>query len=224
MGSRGRGWLALAVLAGLGYLHAQGQGWVWLALACKAVPVLALLAWLWPGRGLRYTRGILAGLGFSLLGDIALAWPADGFVAGLGSFLLAHLCYIAAYSGDSRQPGWPWLLLALAVAGPALAWLLLPGGAGPLWPAVVAYAAALAGMLWRAGARYAAIAGASGWLALAGASLFVLSDTLIGSQRFVMPGADFTVPIILSYWLAQWAIAASARYHPGATAMRQSGA
>ena len=46
----------------------------------------------------RYAGFILAGLVFSLAGDVFLMLPSDQFMAGLVSFLIAHLFYIAAFT------------------------------------------------------------------------------------------------------------------------------
>ena len=45
-----------------------------------------------------YALAILVGLACSLAGDIFLMLPGDRFIAGLLSFLLAHLAYIAAFA------------------------------------------------------------------------------------------------------------------------------
>src|ERR1700755_1182197 len=44
-----------------------------------------------------YQTAILVGLGLSLIGDIFLIFDKQMFVPGLVVFLLAHLCYIAAF-------------------------------------------------------------------------------------------------------------------------------
>ena len=65
-------------------------------------------------------------------------------------------------------------------------------------------------MLWRALARVGVVPPRSAWLAAGGAALFVLSDSLIGINRFVAPFEGARHAIILSYWLGQFGIAASA--------------
>ena len=42
------------------------------------------------------------GLLLSLLGDIALLWPQQGFLPGLMAFLLAHIAYIVAFTREHR--------------------------------------------------------------------------------------------------------------------------
>ena len=45
----------------------------------------------------RYKQAIIAGLFFSLVGDVLLILPQDVFILGLISFLVAHLFYIGAF-------------------------------------------------------------------------------------------------------------------------------
>jgi uncharacterized membrane protein YhhN len=66
-------------------------------------------------------------------------------------------------------------------------------------------------MLWRALARLGTgVPKRSALLAAAGAVAFVFSDSVIGIDRFAMPFKAAPYVIILSYWLGQWGIAASA--------------
>ncbi|AOE86849.1 membrane protein [Pseudomonas sp. TCU-HL1] len=65
-------------------------------------------------------------------------------------------------------------------------------------------------MLWRALARLGTgLDRQSTAQAAGGEALFVLSDSLIGINRFVSPFDGASYLIILSYWLGQWGIAAS---------------
>src|SRR5690606_39451064 len=59
---------------------------------------------------------------FSVAGDIFLVLPQNRFLAGLVSFFLAHLMYIAAFS--TRRAGWG-LLEAAVLSGLAVVGLLL---------------------------------------------------------------------------------------------------
>ena len=45
----------------------------------------------------------LAGLLFSLVGDVSLMLPNERFIQGLVSFLVAHLCYIVAFTFESGR-------------------------------------------------------------------------------------------------------------------------
>ncbi|WAC43600.1 lysoplasmalogenase [Pseudomonas sp. SL4(2022)] len=193
------------------FLYARFDGLSELGLLSKGIPVIALLLWLRTAPSSLYRRWISLGLLASLAGDILLDWPVDLFVFGLGAFLLAHLAYLRAYLSDCTQPAWLALLLALSTGGTMFA-ILASANLGPLLIPVACYALAISAMLWRALARLGqpGLNTDSTRLAAAGAALFVLSDSLIGINRFVAPFEAAPLAIMLSYWLGQWAIAASA--------------
>lgn len=203
-------WLLLGLAGAAVFLYGRISGDTQLSLLSKGIPVIALLLWLRHAPAGVYRRWIGIGLLFSLAGDILLDWPGDLFVFGLGAFLLAHLAYLRAYFSDSRRLALPALLLALLFGGGMFA-LLASNGLGELLIPVACYSTVISLMLWRALARlgHTDLPLRSTWLAAGGAVLFVISDSLIGVDRFVssFPAAPYA--IILSYWLGQWGIAAS---------------
>ncbi|MBC3347536.1 lysoplasmalogenase [Pseudomonas sp. SWRI196] len=204
------GWLILALMGAATYVYGLTVHATLLCLLVKPMPVLALLGWLHDAPPSEYRRWISLGLIFSLVGDVLLAWPGDLFVFGLGAFLLAHLAYLKAYLSDCRRPA----LLSLALAsglGATLLGILISSGLGPLLVPVIVYGLAISAMLWRALARLGTeVPERSAWLAAAGAMAFVFSDSVIGINRFVAPFHAAPYLIIISYWLGQWGIAASA--------------
>lgn len=202
----------LLVAVGLGAAVAYLAGLYWglgaLRVAAKPIPVLCLAIWT-ATQGGAYAAAIAAGLFASLVGDVLLELPGR-FLGGLGAFLVAHLCYTAAFCVATRE-----LLLARATPFAAygvLTFALLQPGLGTLALPVAVYAIAISAMMWRAAAclgraeRRAAAA-----LALGGAVSFALSDTLIAFDRFRSPIAGVRYPIILLYWIGQLGIALSAR-------------
>lgn len=203
-------YLLLALLGAAALLYARLSGLSELGLLSKGIPVIALLLWLRTAPSGLYRRWIGLGLLCSLAGDILLDWPGDLFVFGLGAFLLAHLAYLRAYLSDCKQPAWLALLLALGTGG-AMLTILASANLGPLLIPVACYTLAISAMLWRALARLGqkGLNTSSTHLAAAGAAMFVLSDSLIGINRFVAPFDAAPLAIMLSYWLGQWAIAAS---------------
>ncbi|MEL4166408.1 lysoplasmalogenase [Pseudomonas sp. ZS001] len=204
------GWLILALMGAATYLYGLSVHASLLCLLVKPMPVLALLGWLHDAPPGDYRRWISLGLIFSLAGDVLLAWPGDLFVFGLGAFLLAHLAYLKAYLSDCRRPALLPLALALGIGAVLLA-ILVSSGLGPLLVPVVIYGLVISAMLWRALARLGAnVPKRSAGLAAAGALAFVFSDSLIGINRFVHPFHAAPYLIIISYWLGQWGITASA--------------
>ena len=197
---------ALAVVAAILYLWGLAFDAPAVRLLSKPVPALALAVLVRWGRRDGYATALTTGLALSALGDVLLEVPGH-FVAGLATFLCAHLAYTAAFLLDERR-------LRLERALPFALWLLaafvwIRPGLGEMTVPVVVYMLAIGTMMWRAAARWGDHPGATA--ALAGAVLFGLSDTLIAIDRFraPLPGAPYA--IILMYWAGQAGIAASAR-------------
>ena len=210
-------WLLFALISGLVFIYGLYIDSTALRLLTKGLPVIALIFWLRSAPQGEYRRWISIGLLFSLGGDILLDIPetqlANQFVLGLGSFLIGHLAYVVAYTSDTRKLAPMALLIALACGG-SMFWVLnsKPEGLGPLLIPVALYALTITAMLWRALARLGVdgIPRNSALLAAAGALLFVISDSMIGINRFVQPFDEARYAIIITYWLGQYGIAASA--------------
>jgi len=149
-------------------------------------------------------------LALSLIGDAFLALPGDRFMPGLVAFLLAHLCYIAAFLQETRR-------LKLLRLPPYAVWVgglylfLLPS-LGEMAVPVGIYSAVITAMMWRAGALLGRRQAERWQLAASfGATLFGLSDSVLAVMRFhgAFPyGGAF---LILAYWLGQAGIALSAK-------------
>jgi uncharacterized membrane protein YhhN len=153
-------------------------------------------------------RWILAGLVFSLAGDVLLMLPQDRFAAGLASFLVAHLCYIAGFSHGVGFGRSPWLLVPLLVAA-GLVYRRLSPKLGALRAPVLVYMAVLMAMAWQALARAIALPGLGPSLAAAGACLFVVSDSVLALARFDRKRAGSQAAVYGTYFAAQWLIALS---------------
>jgi uncharacterized membrane protein YhhN len=196
--SLANGTLLLSVAAALLYLPVQGRPPSLRRTIVKtaAVALLAVLAW-------------IAG------GPLLLVAAQEGetpFLAGLASFLAAHLAYVALFlsaGGDAAMlTAEPWrLALALLAAAGAVVLLrrLLPAAGPAMRVPVAVYAAAILAMLWAAATVPAPII-------LAGAALFVLSDSLLAIGRFLLPPDLPRQPatgaaVWVFYYLAQAAIA-----------------
>lgn len=211
--------VAMAALAIVGaFLQGEGR---WLHWSAKPATTLLIAAIAWqarPAADAFYRRAVLAGMLLSCVGDIALMLPMDAFVPGLVAFLLAHLCYIAAFRAGLRAGRG---LLAAFVLLATFASINVAG----LWPhlplpmrvPVLAYVVVLALMAVLALARYwkrpqpdAVQASSARWAAM-GALLFVASDSLLAWDRFGggLPLASLLV--LSTYYAAQYAIARSVR-------------
>jgi uncharacterized membrane protein YhhN len=204
---------AALVSAALAMLSAPLDS-AWLNFVFKPLTTLLIIAYAWPrGRTKALARRwVLAGLGLSLCGDVALLWPQQGFLPGLLSFLLAHLCYLAAFTRGGVRLAARWLpFVGYALLAGALLWRLWPGVPSALRVPVLLYVVCLASMAAQAAvlgllARGTAQQSGAARLALGGL-LFVASDALLAVNRFAVPLPYAGVWILASYWLAQWCIA-----------------
>lgn len=187
-----------AALAGLEVVHD----------VAKPLATALLIAAVWQRGHDRRDPGfapvLAAGLAFSLAGDVALMF-AGLFIPGLVAFLGAHLCYIALF-----KRGVPWLpsrpaLAATLVAAWSLYVFLFPGLDAVLRVAVAVYATTIAVMAAQAIGRAVVLRHGHG--AAAGAVLFMVSDSLLATDRFAHPLPLAQLWVLATYWAAQWLIA-----------------
>jgi uncharacterized membrane protein YhhN len=203
----------LAFASAVSCIRAERRGSRRALYVSKPATMLCVIAIAALGRGSAtdpYALAILAGLVFSLAGDVWLMLPSDRFTAGLASFLVAHLCYVAAFAGPTGpRGGWLGLLLFAGAASWTLA-LLLPGvRGGALRVAVVLYVANIAAMGWQASERALDLADPGAWLAAAGALLFLGSDSALAWNRFRRPLRGAETWVLSTYFGGQWLIALS---------------
>lgn len=192
--------LGLSAAASLAYLlfPKWAPGSLEIVLKGLSVTLLALIAF-------QANRRLLAlGLLISSLGDVLLACGRDLFLGGLAAFLCAHLVYIvlfvrrrAGVAAAPAQLAFPAFLLVFGLAfgawlAPALGALRVP---------VFCYIAAIVGMVAAASrANYG-----SRWV-LAGAVLFLISDSLLGAGRFKTPIPLGGLLVWITYYAGQCGI------------------
>ena len=130
---------------------------------------------------------LVAGLGFSAVGDFALSRPGQrAFLTGMLAFALAHLAYVVAMigAGASLNAGlWPAILVMVLIGASTEFWLRPHTGALK-WP-VRGYVLIILVMAITALALPAIRHGA-----LWGALLFVLSDLVLSIETFVLSQDD----------------------------------
>lgn len=158
-----------------------------------------------------YRTLLIVGLVLSLCGDVCLMFENNrAFLGGLSSFLLAHLLFAWAFVADLGGSFiLPWWSAAFVIYGIGFAWLLVPR-AGALAAPVVVYGAILMAMAITASIRWATLDTTASLYALIGASLFVISDSVLGLRKFVGPYFGAQGAILSTYWLSIGLIAMSA--------------
>lgn len=172
-----------AALPAVAIVHivALASGQEWLSLLTKPFIMLVLaLALVWSIRRLTAAAvTALVAILCSWAGDIALMIPGQlAFGVGILFFMLAQAGYVVLFVRHlrtrKRPPAWALVYVVWLVAGVAL---LSQQDMGALYPAVVLYAIVI-------GAMAAASTMTTPTIAVGGA-LFLVSDSLIGLDRFV---------------------------------------
>jgi uncharacterized membrane protein YhhN len=216
----------LYALAGLGTAYAVAAGSHTLEFICKPLLMIVLSSWFFFNTrkyGDRFTLMIQIGLFFSLIGDIALMFQyVDDFffVIGLGAFLLVQLFYAIAFVRNiGETPGIDglWLSSAIALsivlAAIGFGWNLIPRLDDRMVGPVTFYIIAIASMGVLAAFRYMRTYPRSFWLVLFGAALFIVSDMVLATNRFLRPLSWGPPVTIITYALAQFLIAAGCLVH-----------
>ncbi|MDH5205828.1 MAG: lysoplasmalogenase family protein [Hylemonella sp.] len=174
---------------------------------CKPLPLLFALGRVIHAAPSGGARGLLlVALAASLAGDIFLMLPPGYFVAGLLSFLLAHLAYLALF-----RRGLPWfasrialvLSLVYGAAVCAVLWTDLPA---PLRAPVAIYVLAITLMVAQAVGRARLHPCPGATRVAVGAGLFLLSDTLLALDRYTMPLPQASFWVLATYYAAQFLI------------------
>ena len=152
---------------------------------------------------IRFELILALGLGFSMLGDVALMFEGY-FIAGLVAFLLAHLTYIALFKrGVSWFPS-RGALLATLLIGLGMYLFLWTGGLPPaLRVPVAAYVVVIALMAAQAIGRSRTSGDKASLMVAVGASVFMLSDALLAINRFVSPFPFAQLGVLITYYVAQ---------------------
>lgn len=135
-----------------------------------------------------------------LLGDVFLMLPRDAFVQGLASFAAAQLAFTVSFLTDEVHV--VRLVAALVVAVPVAVFLarrfvgaISRAGRADLVAPVVAYVIVISAMAVGSVSTGAVVA-------IVGALLFMVSDSLIAESRFVRPRPWHPVGIMITYHFA----------------------
>lgn len=197
-------WLIACTIALLSLtlqLRAESRGPRWQVYLFKPLTtsvIVAAAVWQATQTPSRLAIAIVAGLLFSLAGDVFLMLPRDHFIAGLVSFLLAHVAYIIAFglphNGLYIVPYALAALVVLRLLWPHLGRLRLP---------VLVYISVIV-LMAGCGAATRSL------LATIGVTLFVASDATLALNKFRAPFASAQSIVMITYVFAQLCIGMSA--------------
>ena len=143
---------------------------------------------------------LVIALVFCVAGDVFLMLPKDAFIPGLASFAVAQILFVVSFA--VREPTALRFGIGLVVVGVGAAFLarrfigaLRRAGQSSMIPPIILYVAVISAMV------VSAISGGSAW-SVAGAVLFLVSDSFIAEQRFVAPRRWQPMTVIVTYHAA----------------------
>lgn len=209
--------ISVIALSAILHLYAEYSGKRGMIYTFKPLTILLIGLIAFAGlliNGGEYPALILAGLGFSLLGDIFMMLVPKRFIEGLISFLIAHLFYISAFTGING-PGFTFYLFLFFLAYAAGMYSYLYPGLGKYRIAVIIYIVIITVMVWQAGEIMckSMINGGLDYIfsleIFAGAVLFVISDSALAVNKFRRKLPHSQTIIMTTYYLAQLLIACS---------------
>lgn len=163
--------------------------------------LIIVFAFLRSGSADVYENSILAGLVFSLAGDIFLMLDIKkAFLFGLVSFLIAHVFFLNAFIQNVTIFN---TSLLVPVAGYSIImYIALVKKLKSYRYPVLLYLVVITLMLWASLNRYYLYSSTENLLLLAGALLFVISDSVLALNKFRQPIAKGELIILLTYYSA----------------------
>ena len=194
----------LAILSGSAALHVVAKPLL--------MPVLLVYFYIETRKRGGVKHLIAGALFFSWIGDVVLLVDSrygSFFIYGLIAFLAAHLCYIAWFY-RARKPnaaaGFKPYASIFILAYMTVFYLTIYPFLGALWFPVLVYAVVITLMLVSSVHAYRLRSQPFGVICVAGTLLFAVSDSILATNRFVLPFAYAPLFIMLTYGIAQFLI------------------
>lgn len=214
--------LILFFIAALGELVAVAMGIEQLQWIFKPLIMLMLGAYYYT-HAPTIAKSVVVAIFFSWIGDVSLMFQGRNelyFMAGLGAFLVAHICYVMAYHQHierKEEAGFNGIQkfrfsLPIVLAGTGLITILY-AHLGALKMPVTIYAIVLMVMTLQALFRYGYTNSVSFWFVFVGAILFMISDSMIAVNKFLSSFELAGLLIMATYILAQFLIIKGLMFH-----------
>lgn len=197
--------LAAIFASGIVYIFFIPADPVGFKIFMKLIPMMLIILLASTSRALfsrTYKQIIIAGLIVCMIADGVIYW----FLPGLITFFIGHIFYIFAFRhvGHKSMPIWAAIPLLLYGIGMAI-WIAgsqFSNGQTVLGIAIIAYIGIILTMGWMAIRTRLK-------LAITGALLFMLSDSVLAIDRFVFEIPYRDVFVMSTYYAAQIFLAAS---------------
>lgn len=152
---------------------------------------------------------------FSFFGDVLLMFMDQGeiyFITGLAAFLFAQILYFITYRHyrykGSNVAGWGTRLIysCIIIAYTVILWISLFPHLGEMLIPVTLYTSTIFAMVIMAIFRHNRTSTLSFYLVFSGAVIFLISDSLIAINKFMVPVFYERLLVISTYMIAQFLI------------------
>jgi uncharacterized membrane protein YhhN len=163
-----------------------------------------------PISGTILRKSILSALIFSWIADILLLWP-NLFIYGLGSFLMAHVCYIIGFRFAQDHPGKIaqvnfiksfFYNLPIYLSAAFVFYLINPN-LGPFKIPVIAYIIVIVSMVATARERYGKCGTGTFWQVFIGSVFFFISDGILAINKFYQYFPESDILVMGTYAISQ---------------------
>jgi uncharacterized membrane protein YhhN len=199
-----------ALISGILYIRAKYSVLKYQLVIFKPITMLLIIsiAFLYPAIDLNYKIFIIAGLLFSLVGDMFLIFPEKHFTKGLISFLIGHILYIFAFVVLAGFHITIWIFLPIVLLSILYLKTILPHTGNKTLPVII-YVIIITMMGWIALERLYYLQNLGSLLAAIGACLFMISDSVLALNKFRKSFHRAELIILSTYYTAQWLLTVS---------------
>ncbi len=167
----------------------------------KVLPTLLLIYVAIENLEWKSSKLFIIGLAFSMVGDFTFGFfGSSGFIFGLGSFFIAHIFYLFYFGRWQWNTAKAGLAVVVLAGGSYVMSHLLPN-LGVLFYPVIGYMFIL---IFMAFASFFSIK-SNIWYVLGGIS-FVISDSILGVNKFYIQFDASHILIMVSYYFAQYSL------------------
>jgi uncharacterized membrane protein YhhN len=168
-----------------------------------ALMLLMFVAWLPDGLADKPQTWLVRALGLSWVGDVLLLYPGL-FLPGLVAFLAAQICYFKLLNMDASVLSNRRAVVRCALAGALMYGVLFFNGLpAEMRLPVAVYVSVIALMAAQAWGRSVHLNDKGSLLTAVGATVFMLSDSLLAVDTFINPLPYAGLWVLTSYYLAQ---------------------
>jgi uncharacterized membrane protein YhhN len=222
---RSNNWWLIAVGWFVAELIAEAVRWDYPlihAIVKGGIMPLLIVVYIFIGKPARsaHRNLFLAGMGASWFGDLFLLREEDAFFTlGLAAFLIAHAAYAFAFSKAQKATiqiplvkKYPLFVIGAFGFGTIMFTLFYPNLKGMLIP-VIFYIALILIMTLSAISRYGRTNRKSFQWIVAGGAFFLVSDSILGYNRFTQPLPWSNIWIMSTYMLAQFGLTKGMMLH-----------